>query len=179
MSNLFWHTNDQNEVEIHNTFEYGGLRNGLSTYTSLSWSGILVSRVRNKLFVVSSHKLNCKQSRHVELASVDAITHIFTVNCHLSLVIWTDFLSYKKEQHEWYLTSPHKTSTLLLSTLKWMSLMDRVLYYKTVMVYKSLNGLSPWYMQDMFKYVTDVNVRSTRNTDKSKLYLPGGKNLKK
>ncbi len=28
---------------------------------------------------------------------------------------------------------------------------------------------------DMFKYVTDVNVRSTRNADKSKLYLPGGK----
>ncbi len=34
-------------------------------------------------------------------------------------------------------------------------------------------------MQDMFKYVTDVNVRSTRNADKSKLYLPGGKNMKK
>ncbi len=29
-------------------------------------------------------------------------------------------------------------------------------------------------MQDMFKYVTEVNVRSTR-----KLYLHGGKNLKK
>ncbi len=28
---------------------------------------------------------------------------------------------------------------------------------------------------DMFKYVTDVNVRSTRNADKSKLSLPGGK----
>ncbi len=31
----------------------------------------------------------------------------------------------------------------------------------------------------MFKYVTDVNVRTTRNADKSKLYLPGGKYLKK
>ncbi len=47
------------------------------------------------------------------------------------------------------------------------------------MVYKSLNALAPGYMQDMFKYVTDVNVRSTRNADKSKLYLPGGKYLKK
>ncbi len=49
-----------------------------------------------------------------------------------------------------------------------------VLYCKAVMVYKSLNSLAPGYMQDMFKYVTDVNVRSTRNVDKSKLYLPGG-----
>ncbi len=57
--------------------------------------------------------------------------------------------------------------------------MDRVLYHKAVMVYKSLNGLAPGYMQDMFKYVTDVNVRSTCNADKSKLYPAGGKNLKK
>ncbi len=47
------------------------------------------------------------------------------------------------------------------------------------MVYKSLNGLAQGYKWDMFKYVTHVNVRSTRNGDKSKLYLPGGKNLKK
>ncbi len=46
------------------------------------------------------------------------------------------------------------------------------------MVYKSLNGLAPGYMQDMFKYVTDVNVRSTSNADQTKLYLPGGKKLK-
>ncbi len=52
------------------------------------------------------------------------------------------------------------------------------LYHKPVMVYKSLNGLAPGYMWDMFKYVTDVNVRITCNADKSKLYLPGGKNLK-
>ncbi len=50
--------------------------------------------------------------------------------------------------------------------------------YKLV-VYKSLNGLAPGYMQDMFKYVTDVNVRSIHNADKSKMYLPGRKTLKK
>ncbi len=74
---------------------------------------------------------------------------------------------------------PTQTPTSpLLSKLKWMSLMDRVLYHKAVMVYKSLNGFAPGYMQDMSKYVTDVNVRSTRNPDKSKLFLPSGKNLK-
>ncbi len=49
-------------------------------------------------------------------------------------------------------------STPLLAKLKWMSLMDRVLYRKAVMVYKSSNGLAPGYMQDMSKYVTDVKV---------------------
>ncbi len=47
------------------------------------------------------------------------------------------------------------------------------------MVYKSLGGPAPTYMQDMFKYVTDVNVRSPCNADKSKLFLPDGKNLKR
>ncbi len=71
---------------------------------------------------------------------------------------------------------PTQTPTaLLLAKLKWMSLMDRVLYGKVVMVYKSINGLVPGYMQEMFKYVTDVNVRSTHNADKSKPYLPGAK----
>ncbi len=57
---------------------------------------------------------------------------------------------------------PSQTSTAQLpAKLKWMSLMDRVIYRKAVIVYKSLNGLAPGYMQDMFKYVTDVNVRST------------------
>ncbi len=62
----------------------------------------------------------------------------------------------------------------LLAKLKWMSLMYRGLYRKAVMVYKSLNGLTPGYMWGMFKYVTDVNVRSTRNAEKNKMYLPGG-----
>ncbi len=55
----------------------------------------------------------------------------------------------------------------LLAKFKWMSLIDRILYRKAVMVYKSLNDLAPWYMQDMFKYVTDVIVRSTCNADKA------------
>jgi len=47
------------------------------------------------------------------------------------------------------------------------------------MVYKTLNGLAPPYMKGMFKLVKDVHSRKTRNVDDTKLYLPGGKNLKK
>ncbi len=60
-----------------------------------------------------------------------------------------------------------------------MSLMDRVWYCKAAIVYKSLKGLAPGFMQDMFKYVTDFHVRSIPNADKSKLYLPGGKKTEK
>ncbi len=33
---------------------------------------------------------------------------------------------------------------------------------------------TPQQLQEMFKYVTDINVRSTHNADNSKMYLPVG-----
>ncbi len=47
------------------------------------------------------------------------------------------------------------------------------------MVYKLLNGLAPGYTRDMFKYVTDVNVGSTRNADKMQTVPPWWKKLEK
>ncbi len=81
--------------------------------------------------------------------------------------IWTNFLTYKEEQHEWYLTSPHKPPLPRF----WLNSNG---YFWWIGIYtirqswlhKSLNGLAPEYMHDMFKYITDVNVRSTRNADK-------------
>ncbi len=65
-----------------------------------------------------------------------ALAFIFPYFDYFSTVR-TKFLSYKKEQPECHLTSPHKPlhlTTLLLAKLKWLSLMDRVLYHKAVMV---------------------------------------------
>ncbi len=45
------------------------------------------------------------------------------------------------------------------------------------MSYKSLNGLAPPYMRNMFKVVSDVSKRNTRYVDKTKLYFPIGKHL--
>ena len=55
--------------------------------------------------------------------------------------------------------------------------MDRVSYRKAIMVYKSLNGFTLPYMREMFRLVSDIDIRNTRYADKSKLYLPGGKIL--
>ncbi len=75
---------------------------------------------------------------------------------------------------------PIRNHTLpLLNELKWMTLKDRVSYSKAIMVYKSLNGLDPYYMKDMFKFVKDVNNRNNKKADTTKLYLPGGRNVKK
>ncbi len=53
---------------------------------------------------------------------------------------------------------PIQTPTvLLLAKLKWMSLMDRGLYSNAVMIYKTLNGLVPAYMQDMSKQVKNIS----------------------
>jgi len=76
---------------------------------------------------------------------------------------------------------PTQTPTKpLFQKLKWMTIMDRTKYRKSLMVYKSLNGLAPQYMKDMYKFVSDVNTRdSTRlSDDKLQLYLVPKNNLK-
>ncbi len=56
--------------------------------------------------------------------------------------------------------------------------MDGVKYRKVIMVYKSLNGLAPPCMREMFKFISDVSNRNSRYVDKTKLYLPTCKHLK-
>ncbi len=43
------------------------------------------------------------------------------------------------------------------------------------MMYKSLNGLAPVYMSQIFKYVHESHSRETRTSARSDLYLPSGK----
>ncbi len=56
-----------------------------------------------------------------------------------------------------------------------MPLGDRVKYRKTYMMYKSLNGLAPVYMSEMFKYVHESHFRDTRTSSPSNLSLQSGK----
>ncbi len=46
------------------------------------------------------------------------------------------------------------------------------------MVRKSLNGIDPDYIKEMFKFVTDISQRQPRYVDNSKLYLLPGNHLK-
>ena len=66
----------------------------------------------------------------------------------------------------------------LFNKLKWMPIVDRVNYRRSVMVYKALNDMTPAYMKSMFTYVSEVSRRETRYADKTKLYLKTGTNLK-
>ncbi len=43
------------------------------------------------------------------------------------------------------------------------------------MMYKSLNGLAPVYISEMFKYVHESHSRDTRTSARSDLSLPSGK----
>ncbi len=56
-----------------------------------------------------------------------------------------------------------------------MPLRDRVTYIKACMMYKSLNGIAPVYMSEMFKYVHESHSRDTRTSARSNLSQPSGK----
>ncbi len=68
----------------------------------------------------------------------------------------------------------HHSKDMFFS-LKVMPIHDRIKVRKATMVYKSVNDLAPYYMNDMFTYVRDSHSRTTRSSVKNNLYVPTGK----
>ena len=61
-------------------------------------------------------------------------------------------------------------SAPLFKELKWLSWSERLLFHKAIIVYKSLNNLTPEYISSLFdKNSTNYNLRSIENGD---LILP-------
>ncbi len=63
----------------------------------------------------------------------------------------------------------------MFKSLNWVPLRDRVTYRKVCMMYKSLNGLPPVYMSEMFKCVHESHSRDTRTSARSNRSQPSGK----
>ena len=60
----------------------------------------------------------------------------------------------------------------MFSQLRWLPLKDWVTYRKATMTYKAINGKAPDYISAMFRYVSDVHKRTTRQTCNKDLYIP-------
>ena len=69
--------------------------------------------------------------------------------------------------------SPYRTpSAPLFEQLRWLSLPDRVKYRKALLVFKSVKGLAPDYMCELFESVQMVSSRNTRSHARDDLYVP-------
>ena len=60
----------------------------------------------------------------------------------------------------------------ILSELRWLPLNDCVKYRKATLIYKAINGKAPDYISAMFRYVSDVHKRTTRQTCNKDLHVP-------
>ena len=61
---------------------------------------------------------------------------------------------------------------LISSDFLFNILSDRNMYFKSLMMSKTLNGLTPSYISDMFTAVSDVHNRNTRSATAGQLALP-------
>ena len=62
--------------------------------------------------------------------------------------------------------SPYNASSLpLIGSLWWLAITEMIEFEIVIMVYKSLHGLAPNYMQLMFTTLAENNSLSLRNTD--------------
>ncbi len=63
-------------------------------------------------------------------------------------------------------------SAPLFNECEIMSIQNRVKFRTATLVYKSLNGLTPIYMANMFQKVANLSTRNTRSSQSNKLYVP-------
>ena len=63
-------------------------------------------------------------------------------------------------------------SAELFSKLGWMTFPNRVKYQTAVLMYKSLNGLAPNYLNNKFQITHDITQRNLRSTSSNSLYIP-------
>ena len=64
-------------------------------------------------------------------------------------------------------------ATPLLNQLHWLPVSERIMYKTLLMVYKSMNGLSPQYIQDcLVVKTTSSDMMSTRSTGSTYFMLP-------
>ena len=60
----------------------------------------------------------------------------------------------------------------IVKELGWMNVSQRRDYFTAVLVYKSLHGIAPDHLSDLFTYVRDINRYSTRSTSTNELFVP-------
>ncbi len=53
-----------------------------------------------------------------------------------------------------------------------MAIQNRVKFRTATLVYKSLNGLTPIYIANMFQKVANVSTRNTKSSHSNRLYVP-------
>jgi hypothetical protein len=60
----------------------------------------------------------------------------------------------------------------LVLTMGWLTLEERRDYLTLITVYKSLNNIGPYFLSDMFTYISDIHSRPTRQSEHGDLYIP-------
>ncbi len=63
-------------------------------------------------------------------------------------------------------------SAFLFNECEIMTIQNSVKFRTATLVYKSLNGLTPIYMTNMFQKVANVSTRNTRSSQSNRLYVP-------
>lgn len=63
-------------------------------------------------------------------------------------------------------------SVEMFSKLGWLSIQDRLKYNKAVLTYRAVNNLSPEYITQLLKPVSEVHPRNLRSSENGSLYVP-------
>ena len=64
-------------------------------------------------------------------------------------------------------------SKKLFADLNWLDFANRIKFHKCILIFKIVNGLSPPYLQDLFRQIKSSSTYSLRSAEEENLLLPG------
>jgi hypothetical protein len=59
----------------------------------------------------------------------------------------------------------------MFKKLEWLTIYNRINYFRAVMMYKCMNGLAPEYLTEFFKKCSSVNNYTLRSTSLDNLHV--------
>ena len=88
------------------------------------------------------------------------------------VLILTNYTNCKNVLLELSLNATTETpSAVMFKKLEWLTIYNRIDYFRAVMMYKCMNGLAPEYLTEFFKKCSSVNNYTLRSTSLDNLHV--------
>ena len=152
---------------------------GVNIDSSLKWNyqvDTVLKKVNSLLYLLSRIKLFLPVETRKLFYNAYILPHLEYCcsvwgNCDVTVI--SQLVKFQKRAARVILDASYDTpSALLFQTLHWLPFQQRMELQKATLVYKSLNGLAPSYLNQKFRYTQNVHSLPLRSADKHILYLP-------
>ena len=165
------------DIQLSASFEEKLL--GVTIVNTLNWDNHVnnvIKKCNSYLFLLSRVKRFLSIDKRKLFFNAYILPHIdycCTIWGNCSVGSGDKMIKFQKRAARMILDKDIDTPSIqLFSELKWLSFPERIKFQKAILMYKTLNGLAPNYLNDKYSYRNETTMRTLRSTSSNFLYIP-------